>query len=101
MLYYLQDGQWNSLGTMGWDVVQLCGEDGTLFVIREEHEYDSYGNSLLVYDDRAGAFRDLGQQGMGPLKDLTIAGASSRNGEVLIWTRNPSMGSPRCWRGSQ
>ncbi|MDX2473071.1 MAG: hypothetical protein QNL91_05135 [Candidatus Krumholzibacteria bacterium] len=90
-LYYLQDGQWNSLGMMGRDVVQLCGEDGTLFVIREDHEYDSNGNSLLVYDDRAGAFRDLGQQGMGPLKDLPIAGASSRNGEVLIWTQNPTM----------
>jgi hypothetical protein len=90
-LYCLQDGQWNSLGTVGRDLVQLRGADGTLFVVRDQYDDNFNGNTLLVYDDRAGAFRNLGQQGMGPLTDLHIDGSTSRDGEVLIWTRNPSM----------
>ncbi len=91
--YRTLEGQWSSLGYTKRNTLLLAGSDGTLFTVGPMNSTDDFpgGNALRVFDDRAGVFQDLWQQGMGPLVDLDIEGGTSRDGEVLIWTRDPVM----------
>jgi len=91
--FLLSEGQWRGVDRLSWDAVLLAGADGTPFVLQEmSGDVDhASGNALLVLDERAGAFRNLWNQGMGPLLDLRVEGATSRGGEVLVWTASPAM----------
>ena len=91
--FRLHEGQWRGVDQLNWNAVLLAGVDGTPFVLQEMGGGGDHapGNALLVLDERAGAFRNLRNQGMGPLLNLRIEGATSRGGEVLVWTASPAM----------
>ncbi len=92
--YYLQFAdRWSAIGEQRRGTLLLAGADGTLFTIGRVDSREGFdvGNGLRIYDESSGAFRDLMNRGMGSLVDLDIYRGTSRNGEVLIWTRDPSM----------
>lgn len=101
--YYRWAGEsWLPLGYLRRGTVVLATTDGTLIAVRKNGGGgdNAYRNTLLVHDNDAGVFRDLGALGMGVLADLDLKGGVSLNGELLVWTATPSMvfrlnGNPR------
>ena len=91
--YFLEGDLWVSMGKQRWRTIVLAGDDGTLFSLQELSGSENFpgGNGLSIYDATAGAFRAPQQRGMGALANLDIVGGTSQAGEVLIWTRAPSM----------
>lgn len=91
--FYLSEGSWRALGRLSWRAILQTGADGSLLAVREMSGTEEFpgGNVLLVYDERAAAFRNFWNRGMGPLVDLRVKGATSRGGRFLIWTEYPTM----------
>ena len=88
-----ENGQWIYLDLLTYDSVIESGTDGTLFVVKYQSSVEGFtgGNILLTYDERAGAFINRLDQGMGPLVDLNLEGSENQGGETFIWTTSPTM----------
>ncbi len=89
----LQGDLWLPLGQLSRDGILLAAADGTLVGVQPNNGSVDYegGNELLVYDEKAAAFRTLWGRGMGIMQNQGLGGGTSRDGELLIWTSRPSM----------
>lgn len=91
--YRLKDGQVALLADMRYKAVMQASSDGTVYVVGEHGSTEDFrgGNVLWILDERAGALRNLWDQGMGALVSMSIDGSENHGGESFIWTRNPVM----------